>query len=106
MATYTAFCGSLRPGIPGSFDGETAYYPIYADVLVLDSQSKPVMVQNGPGPWQGFLQLSSVDSFAVSDTLTTMRQKVLGNLRNQYPQIKATDTIRAIWMDDGGLLAL
>lgn len=106
MATYTAFCGSLRPGYPGSFDGETAYYPIYADVLVLDSQSRPVMVQNFPPPFSAFLQLASVESFSVNDTLATMRQKVLANLRPQYPQIKASDTIRTIWMDDGGLLAL
>lgn len=105
MATYTAFFGSLRPGPPGSYDNITYYYPVYADVIVFDPTGKPLPWGSG-GPWNCFLALASIDGMAAGDTLATLRTKVMANLRPQYPEILPADTVKAVWLDNGGLLSL
>lgn len=105
MATYTAFLGALRPGTP-NFDGQHYYYPVYADMVILNAQNQPQSVNDSGNDWQCHVEVFSDDPIVVTDTLVTLRAKVMSVVRRQFPQIKATDTVKAVWLDDGGLLSL
>jgi hypothetical protein len=99
MATYTAFAGALRPGMPGSFDGETYYYPVYADVIVLDENDVVLSVADQGNDWTGLLTLSSTEPFEGTDDLSDLRRKVISNLRPQFPQITEDDDLKVVWLD-------
>lgn len=105
MATFTAFLGALRPGT-ANYDGQNYFYPVYADVVILDSQSRPQSINDSGNAWQCYVTVFSDDPFLVTDTLATLRTKAMAGIRRQFPQIKATDSIKAVWLDDGGLLSL
>jgi hypothetical protein len=99
MATFTAFISGLRPGNPGSADSITYSYPVYADVIVMDSESVVQPVADSGNAWDGFLPLCSIDFFEVDDTVATLRVKLLANVRPQYPQIAEEDTLHVVWLD-------
>lgn len=106
MATFHAFIGALRPGTPSSFDGITYYHPVSADVLVLNNASVVQIPGNETNPGLAILSLSSIDGFVAGDDVNSLRRKLVANIRPQYPQIAANDTILAKWMSDVGLITL
>lgn len=108
MATYTAFITSLNltPPITPD-DGATWRVYVVADVVVLDSSGTPVAPWGMNEPWAGFLTLTSSDYLVPSDTLTSARSKLMAVVRANYlPTITATDYVRVVWLDSGGLLNL
>jgi hypothetical protein len=108
MATYTAFLTSPALAPPVSDDeGVTWGYHAFADVIVMDAQGRPVAPYGAEEPWMGFLTLSSTATIVPSDSIATIRTKIMNAFRPNYvPTITASDVVRAVWLDSGGLLSL
>jgi hypothetical protein len=100
MATFTCFVGALRPSNPGNIDEFTFYYPILAEVLMLDADDVVQIPGDDPNMGLGLLELASTEPMEATDTLSDWRRKLMGNLRPQYPQIDVSDEIIVKYMDD------
>jgi hypothetical protein len=74
---------------------------------VLDSDSNPVPPWGMTEPWSGFATITAPDPIVASDSLASLRTKVMAAVRpNWTPTVSATDLVRVIWLDSGGLLNL
>ena len=100
MATFTCFVGAIRPSNPGNIDEFTYYYPVIADVLMLDSNDVVLIPGDDVNLGAGLLELASTEPMESADTLTDWRRKIMDNLRPQYPQIDPMDEIVVKYMDD------
>ena len=103
MATFHVFAGALRPGQPGTQDGIVFYYPVYADIVVLDESDEAIMPGDSPDTWTGYVTIGSSEPMEISDDMAAMRRKVLAGLREIYPQIDIADTIVTHWLDSPDL---
>lgn len=106
MATYTAFMTSPELMAPTlSDDGQTWGVHVSADVIVLDQNNQLIPPYGNVEPWLGFLTLPSSTPISASDTLTSIKAKIMAAFRANYaPTIVDTDIVRVLWMNSGSTL--
>lgn len=108
MAIYTAFMTNMCMTSPQTVDeGATWRTYLVCDVTVFDSNGVQVAPWGLGDPWAGLATITSSDYVVPSDSLTSLRLKMMGALRPNYvPAIGVLDIIRVQWLDSGGLLNL
>ena len=108
MAIYTAFMTNMGMTPPSTQDeGATWRTYLVCDITILDSSGVQVAPWGMGEPWAGFATITSGDYLVPSDTLTSLRNKMMNAVRPNYaPTITALDVIRVQWLDSGGLLNL